>query len=87
MTKQKPGKIENRWKIEDIRKDISASADAAANCSGFVSTLSFRRSDLVWGDAPQISAVTFPSLEYWMKAPELALITRKKKTIKYNYVY
>ena len=45
--------------------DISAWADAAANCSGLVSTRSLRRSDRVWGDAPQIRAVAFPVLEYW----------------------
>lgn len=42
--------------------DISAWADAAANCSGLVSTRSFLRSERVWGDAPQISAVTLPFL-------------------------
>jgi len=50
---------------QNKKKDISARAEAAANCSGLVSTRSFRRSDLVWGDAPHINAVTLPFFECW----------------------
>eukprot|EP00271_Cylindrocystis_brebissonii_P023610 TRINITY_DN988_c0_g2_i1.p1 TRINITY_DN988_c0_g2~~TRINITY_DN988_c0_g2_i1.p1 ORF type:complete len:136 (-),score=2.91 TRINITY_DN988_c0_g2_i1:304-711(-) len=54
--------------IMQIRKasgeDISASADAAASCSGLVSTRSFCRSDRGWGAAAQTDAVTCPSSKY-----------------------
>lgn len=44
----------------------SARAVAAAKSSGSLSTRSFRRSDLFWGDAPQINAVSFPFFECWI---------------------
>ena len=53
--------VRKKTKIEIKRvevKDISASAVAAANCSGVVSTRSFLLSALIWGTAAQISATS-----------------------------
>jgi len=53
------------WKM-----DISACAEAAASCSGFVSTRSLRRSERVCGAAPHTNAVAAPLLAYYYKTTQ-----------------